>query len=166
MRLNADQNVGPEPLELEVTHIVAKCMERQRLLADKILDTSQDELFCLAGFTYYQQIMEKAITAKGEKMFKEMVPLQYRDFAKVFSEEESQWLPQHQPWDHAIDLEPGVVQKWKIKSYPMLPKEQEELDKFLKEHVEKGYLMPSKLPMASPVFFIKKKDGKLWLVQC
>ena len=90
MRLNADQNVGPEPLELEVTHIVAKCMERQRLLADKILDTSQDELFCLAGFTYYQQIMEKAITAKGEKMFKEMVPLQYRDFAKVFSEEESQ----------------------------------------------------------------------------
>ena len=126
---------------------------------------SQDELFCLAGFTYSQQIVEKAIVAKGKKTFKEMVPVQYRDFTKVFSEEESQQLPQHQPWDHAIDLEPGAVQKWKIKSYPMSPKEQEELDKFLKEHIEKGYLVPSKLPMASPVFFIKKKDRKLRLVQ-
>ena len=47
----------------------------------------------------------------------------------------------------------------------MSPAEQEELDKFLTEHVAKGYLVPSKSPMASPVFFIKKKDGKLRLVQ-
>ena len=94
-----------------------------------------------------------------------MVPKQYQDFAKVFSEEESQHLPQHQPWDHAIDLEPDAVQKWKIKSYPMSPNEQLELDKFLTEHIQKGYLVLSKLPMASPVFFIKKKDGKLRLVQ-
>src|ERR1700761_9740507 len=110
---------------------------------------------------YSWQIAEKAIAAKGKKMFEEMVPSQYRDFAKVFSREESQQLPQHQPWDHAIDLEPGVVQKWKIKLYPMSPKEHEELDKFLEEHIAKGYLVPSKSPMASPVFFIKKKDGKL-----
>jgi Reverse transcriptase (RNA-dependent DNA polymerase) len=83
----------------------------------------------------------------------------------VFSEEESQRLPDHQPWDHTIDLQSDVVTHWKIKSYPMSPKEQEELDKFLVEHVNKGYLVPSKSPMASPVFFIKKKDGKLRLVQ-
>jgi len=47
----------------------------------------------------------------------------------------------------------------------MSPKEQEELDKILNEHIQKGYLVPSKSPMASPVFFIKKKDGKPWLVQ-
>ena len=47
----------------------------------------------------------------------------------------------------------------------MSPNEQEELDKFLKEHVSKGYLVPSKSPMVSPVFFIKKKDGKLQLKQ-
>ena len=47
----------------------------------------------------------------------------------------------------------------------MSPAEQEELDKFLTEHITKGYLVPSKSPMASPVFFIKKKDGKLRLVQ-
>src|ERR1700761_1080462 len=140
-------------------------MEHQWLLAEKVLDMSQDELFCLAGFTYSQQIAEKAIAAKGKKLFKEMIPVQYQDFAKVFSKEESQRLPQHQPWDHAIDLKSGAVQKWKIKSYPMSPKEQEELDNFLEEHVKKGYLIPSKLLMASPVFFIKKKDGKLQLIQ-
>ena len=94
-----------------------------------------------------------------------MVPPQYRDFTKVFSEEESQCLPEHQPWDHTINLEPDAVKHWNIKSYPMTSNEQEELDKFLEEHIAKGYLVPSKSPMVSPVFLIKKKDGKLRLVQ-
>ena len=97
MRLNADQGVGPEPLEVEVTKIAANRMERRRLLADQVIDSSQDKLFCLAGFTYSQQIAEKAIAAKGKRTFEEMVPRQYRDFARVFSEEESQHLPKHQP---------------------------------------------------------------------
>jgi hypothetical protein len=54
---------------------------------------------------------------------------------------------------------------WKVKSYLMSPAEQVELDKWLEENLAKGYLRPSKSPMASPVFFIKKKDGKLRLVQ-
>ena len=36
---------------------------------------------------------------------------------------------------------------------------------FLKEHQEKKYIEPSKSPYASPFFFVKKKDGKLWPVQ-
>ena len=165
MKLSATSGVSPEPIEVEVTKITANRMERCRLLAERVLDTSQDEVYCLASFTYSQQIAEKAIAAKGKKTFEEMVPAQYQDFAKVFSEEESQRLPDHQPWDHAIDLEPDAVEHWKIKSYPMSPAEQEELDKFLTEHVAKGYLVPSKSPMASLVFFIKKKDGKLRLIQ-
>jgi len=43
--------------------------------------------------------------------------------------------------------------------------EQKELDQFLKENLETGRIRLSKSPMASPVFFIKKKDGTLWLVQ-
>ena len=161
MKLNADQGVGPELLELEVTKIAANHMEHRRLLADKVIDSSKDKLFCLAGFTYSQQIAKKAIATKGKKTFEEMVPRQYRDFTKVFSEKELQRLPHHQPWDHAIDLEPGSIQKWKIKSYPMSPNEKLELDKYLTEHVTKGYLVPSKSTMASLVVFIKKKDGKL-----
>src|ERR1700722_19714919 len=106
-----------EPFEVKVTKIAANRMERRRLLAENVLTTTQDKVYCLAGFMYSQQIAEKAIAAKGKKTFEEMVPVQYRDFAKVFSEEESQHLPEHQPWDHTIDLDPDAVQHWKIKSY-------------------------------------------------
>src|ERR1700761_6267999 len=42
MRLNTDQQFDQEPLELVVTHIAANCMECRWLLAEKVLDTSQD----------------------------------------------------------------------------------------------------------------------------
>ena len=47
----------------------------------------------------------------------------------------------------------------------MSPKEQRQLDEFLDENLCTGRIRPSKSPMASPVFFIKKKDGSLRLVQ-
>ena len=47
----------------------------------------------------------------------------------------------------------------------MSPLELEELDKWIDENLEKGYIEPSKSPWAVPVFFIKKKDGKLHLIQ-
>src|SRR5271156_1605560 len=48
-----------------------------------------------------------------------------------------------------------------FKNYNLTPAEQTELDKFLKENLEKGYIRPSQSPMASPFFFVSKKDGKL-----
>ncbi len=43
--------------------------------------------------------------------------------------------------------------------------EQEQLDKFLDENLDSGCIRPSKSPFASPVFFVKKKDGTLRPVQ-
>lgn len=51
------------------------------------------------------------------------------------------------------------------KIYPMSVNEQEELDRFLEENLRKGYVQPFKSPISSPVFFIKKKDGKLRFIQ-
>src|SRR6201999_1800136 len=51
------------------------------------------------------------------------------------------------------------------KLYPMSPSEQVELNKFLDENLKSGHICPSKSPMASPVFFIKKMDGSLRFVQ-
>ena len=48
-----------------------------------------------------------------------------------------------------------------FKNYNLTPAEQIELDKFLKENLEKGYISPSQSLMASPFFFVNKKDGKL-----
>ncbi|THH03189.1 hypothetical protein EW145_g6458 [Phellinidium pouzarii] len=43
----------------------------------------------------------------------------------------------------------------------MTPKEELALDEFLAENLRKGYIHPSKSPMASPFFFIGKKDNTL-----
>ena len=94
-----------------------------------------------------------------------MIPEPYRKFKQVFSEEASERLPTHKPWDHAIELIPGAPETMRTKVYPMSPNEQEELDRFLQDNLRKGYIRPSKSPLASPVFFVKKKDGKLRFVQ-
>ena len=47
----------------------------------------------------------------------------------------------------------------------MSPLEQKELDEFLQENLRSGRIRPLKSPFGAPVFFIKKKDGSLRLVQ-
>ena len=51
------------------------------------------------------------------------------------------------------------------KIYPLSKDEQTQLEKFLKENLETHQIRPSKSPMASPFFFVKKKDRKLRPVQ-
>ena len=98
-------------------------------------------------------------------MFEEIVPEEYRHYAKVFSETESEHLPEHKPYNHAIDLKLETPETIWSKVYPMLVNKQEELDRFLDNNLCKGYILPLKSPIASPVFFVKKKDGRLRLVQ-
>ncbi len=43
----------------------------------------------------------------------------------------------------------------------MVKGEEDLLQEFITEQLEKGYIQPSKSPYASLFFFIKKKDGKL-----
>ena len=88
MCLNSNSGyAAPEELEIEVTHIMANHMAHCRLLVERVLDTVQDEVFCLAGFTYSQQIAERTGEAKRKKTFKELVPEHDYNFTKVFSEE-------------------------------------------------------------------------------
>ena len=88
----------------------------------------------------------------------------YLSFQDIFSKELFNELPEQKQWDHAIDLIPGS-KPFSTKVYPISPVEQKELDDFLDENLSSGHIHPSKSPMASPVFFVKKKDGKLWFVQ-
>jgi hypothetical protein len=95
---------------------------------------------------------------------KDPIPDYVKMFGQVFSEEGFAKLPNRKPWDHAIELVPGAQPKG-CKVYPLSVTEQAELDNFLTENLKTGCIRPSKFPMASPVFFIKKKDGSLRLVQ-
>ena len=88
----------------------------------------------------------------------------YLSFQDVFSKESFDELPEWKQWDHMINLKPES-QPSSMKVYPMSPVEQKELDDFLEENLSSGRIRPSKSPMASPVFFVKKKDGRLRFVQ-
>jgi len=92
------------------------------------------------------------------------IPEYLKEFTSVFSKDSFDTLPESREWDHAIEIIP-TSKTSTCKVYPMSPAEQKELDVFLKENLETGRIRPSKSPMASPVFFIKKKDGSLRLVQ-
>ena len=47
----------------------------------------------------------------------------------------------------------------------MMALEQEALDQFVADELKAGKIQESKLPYASPCFFIAKKDGSLCLIQ-
>ncbi len=82
----------------------------------------------------------------------------------MFEKETFDELPKRGPWDHTIKLIPRA-KLVDCKIYPLNREEQEQLDAFLKDNLDTGRIRSSKSPMASPFFFIKKKDGKLRPVQ-
>ena len=73
-------------------------------------------------------------------------------------------LPPCKVWDHAIDLIPDAELPLS-RTFPLSPTEQQELDEFLWENLANSRICPSKSPVGAPVFFVKKKDGSLCLVQ-
>ena len=111
-----------------------------------------------------QQLAQEAQKVKESQPLENMVPAQYHDFRDVFSKEAFDELPPWKPWDHAIDLMPRAELPCS-QMFPLSPTEQMELDDFLCKNLVNGHIHPSKSPMGAPVFFVKKKDGSLCLVQ-
>ncbi len=90
---------------------------------------------------------------------------EYQQFTKVFSEQESKQFPLKRAWDHAIEFKKDTPDAVDCKVYPMNWIEDEAVQKFINEELEKGYIHESKSPYASSFFFVHKKDGKLRPVQ-
>jgi len=89
------------------------------------------------------------------------IPEQYHQYSRVFSKEASHEFPPSRLWDHAIELKPGALSFLPGKLIPLSQPKLAELHKFVKEHLGRGAIRPSKSPYTASFFFIKKKDGKL-----
>ncbi|QRW23612.1 Retrotransposable element Tf2 protein [Rhizoctonia solani] len=90
----------------------------------------------------------------------EEIPIPYQEFSRVFSEEESSKLPPHRPYNIAIKLLPDAKpQHGPI--YSLGPREDAKLRETIEKQLKAGLVCPSKSPMASPILFVKKKNGKL-----
>jgi hypothetical protein len=115
-----------------------------------------------AGSTVSQRLAEAY--ARNSAPARTDVPSWAADFSDVFNKDSFNSLLEKRAWDHAIELVPDAKPA-NCKVYPISPLEQKELDAFIAEGLSTGRIRLSKSPMASPVFFIKKKDGALRFVQ-
>jgi len=89
----------------------------------------------------------------------ELLPKQYHEYLDRFLKKTSERYPEPREWDHQILLDPGFVPK-RISPYSLNPEQTRLAKTFIEENLAKGYIIPSKSPMASPLFFVGKKDGK------
>src|SRR5260221_5247978 len=102
--------------------------------------------------------------AKAIQVTQTDIPSEFQKYHKVFSDEEAQQLPRHQPWDHKIDLLPRT-QIHKTSIYRLTPPEKIALQDYVTTGLKQGTLRRSEAPSACSFFFIDKKDGKLRPVQ-
>ena len=112
-----------------------------------------------------QTLASKLVEQAGSQMGDSKIPAKYHRHLSVFSEEASHQFPEPHIWDHVIKLKPGAPSSIPGKVYQLMQDEQKALLEFVQEQQAKGYICLSKSPYSAPFFFIKKKDGKLWLVQ-
>ncbi len=112
-----------------------------------------------------QLLLCKATIGTPQETNKTKIPQEYAKHSKVFSEEQSQRLPKHTIWDHAIELLPEAPSTMPGHLLPLNQKEIQEVHNFVQEHLKRGTIRESWSPYAANFFFVKKKDGKLQPVQ-
>jgi hypothetical protein len=130
-----------------------------------MIDMSQ-ALDIRAHYTPSQEMaVEEEKKKKKEKTVEEDLPAYLQDYRDVFDKKEFDELPPSQPWDHAIELIEGADTTFKCQLYGLPHEERAQLNEFLKENLRTGWIRMLNSPMASPFFFVKKKDGRLCPVQ-
>lgn len=102
----------------------------------------------------------KSATPNKMQDLDDMIPSYLHDFRETFEKKAAERFPESHSYDHPIDLKPDFISR-NCKVYPLSPKEETVLDKFIEENLRKGYIHHSMSPMASPFFFVGKKDGSL-----
>jgi len=136
---------------------------RDRLFLTCLLP-EPDQVDLRAMTTTSQCLAEGARCSAETQATATLLPAYVMEFRSVFAKEDFDILLEHCKWDHTIELISRAEPK-SSKVYLLSPLEQAELDAFLEENLRTGRIRPSKSSIAAPVFFIKKKNSSLCLVQ-
>jgi len=94
--------------------------------------------------------------------FNNILTKYYHDEIEVFDKKKAKILPPHKPFDMEIKLIPGAQLYFGL-IYSLTFTETEELKKYLKENLEKGFIQKFNSPALAPIIFVKKHDGSLRL---
>jgi hypothetical protein len=68
-------------------------------------------------------------------------------------------------WDHAIKLLPSAPKSLVGQLLPLPQNKLQELRDFVADHSRRGTIRPGDGPYMANIFYVKKKDGKLHLMQ-
>ncbi|XP_024011237.1 uncharacterized protein LOC112086510 [Eutrema salsugineum] len=104
-----------------------------------------------------QSECNKRLRLKELELLPEVEALLKR-FEDVFPEEIPPGLPPLRGIEHKIDLVPGQPLPNKA-AYRMNPEESKELERQVRDLMDKGYIQESLSPFAVPVLLVPKKDG-------
>lgn len=88
------------------------------------------------------------------------IPTQCKEFGNVFEKKNADILPEHRPYDCAIDLEEGAQPPFGP-IYNLSQNELAALREYIDENLAKNFIRHSKSPAGAPILFVKKKDGSL-----
>jgi hypothetical protein len=93
-----------------------------------------------------------------EAKYEDLIPKFYHEYLQLFSKKASERYPEPRPYDHEIHLKPEF-KPTRQSPYSLNPQQTDLTKKFVQENLDKGYIKTSTSPMASPLFFVGKKDG-------
>ena len=82
---------------------------------------------------------EEEGVARSEEEVKRLVPKKFYKWIKVFGKKQSEQMPTRKEWDHAIEIKEEFAPR-KRKVYPLSREEREEVRKFIREQLRKGYI--------------------------
>ncbi|EEB97537.1 hypothetical protein MPER_03120, partial [Moniliophthora perniciosa FA553] len=96
-------------------------------------------------------------TEEKKKSLEELVPPYLLDYRKQFEKGAAERFPESRPYDHAIELKPDFKPINKP-IYKLDAVQNKLMEEFIEENLRKGYIRPSTSPIASPFFFVAKKE--------
>jgi hypothetical protein len=88
-----------------------------------------------------------------------IIPETFQQYVRVLGKELTDKLPDHKPYDHAIDLKDGEQPPWGL-MYPLNETKLQALWDYLKEMLQLGKICPSQSPAVAPIIFIPKAHGR------
>uniref|UniRef100_A0A3P9MKA3 CCHC-type domain-containing protein n=1 Tax=Oryzias latipes TaxID=8090 RepID=A0A3P9MKA3_ORYLA len=117
--------------------------------------------FCMANCL---QSAIPSVSSSGHKIPEDIdltsVPRCYHELKAVFSKTKAGSLPQHRPYDCAINLLPGAPLP-KGHLYNLSGPEKTAMETYIHEALSSGHIRPSSSPVGAGFFFVEKKDKSL-----
>ena len=158
--------------DFELDIKVRETQEMDKILAKFIiLDNIPDVVFVTAEefntiLNFYFSVFELWLFCDGNGPVQATVEevilsVEHADFADVFSPTLAHELPPHAPHNHAIEINNDQFLFGPI--YSLSAVELDVLKKYIKDNLEKGFIVLFMSSAGTLILFTKKKDGGLWL---